>query len=43
LRNELELLRKELIARGARRARTADGYWYRILSPNIKRGEVIEI
>jgi predicted nucleotidyltransferase len=43
LRNELELLRKELIARGARRVRTADGYWYWILSPNIKRGEVIEI
>ena len=43
LTNELELLRKELIARGARRVRTADGYWYWILSPNIKRGEVIEI
>jgi predicted nucleotidyltransferase len=43
LRSELELLRKELIARGARRIRTSDGYWYWILSPNIKRGEVIEI
>jgi predicted nucleotidyltransferase len=42
LRNELELLRKKLIARGARRVRTADGYWYWILSPNIKRGEVID-
>jgi hypothetical protein len=28
LRNELELLRKGLIARGARRVRTADGYRY---------------
>jgi predicted nucleotidyltransferase len=42
LRNEFELLRKELIARGARRFRTTDGYWYWILSPNIKRGEVID-